>query len=387
MIRLFLKQIGTKKKYFSYALAISFVAITLSSSKPLYAQQPPPVPTPTPIPVTSLPPVSIKEAIGFNNIATSRADDFLVLVRYDLDIGTGPDEFWCKAEFLINDTGCDLNPPNPDYPFSLREGYLYIEYLDSTGTIHRQNRKIPRIDAGLMGIYAEAPASSSFGFNQSLLPGKVCLRYSSDYFDPNGNGSWNCRQVSNITGGTTALANEISSDSGILYNLENQIGLPLNTLVSERGMVTPTGQTYLEEALQGIVEVAVNSDGKTVFQLGSTQTNKGYTPTGYNIPLQDNILATATASGVTDNMRYVSSEYLGFDSSMFFGGLIFILLSLFVGGIVISTTNNALLSILSASMMMLPGIFIGAVSIGFIFTALSVFIVLGSWYWLRRSPE
>ena len=63
--------------------------------------------------------------------------------------------------------------------------------------------------------------------------------------------------------------------------------MPLNTLVSERGMVTPTGQTYLEEALQGIVEVAVNSDGKTVFQLGSTLTNKGYTPTGYDIPLQD----------------------------------------------------------------------------------------------------
>ena len=383
----FFRMIKIKKKYFSYVLAISFIAINLTfNNNPLLAQQPTPVPTPTPIPVTSLPPLSIKEAIGFNNIATSRADDFLVLVRYDLDIGTGPDEFWCKSDYLINATGCELDPPNPDYPFSLREGYVYIEYIDSTGTIHRQNRKIPRIDAGLMGIYAESPASSSFGFNQSLLPGKVCLRYSSDYFDPSGNGSWNCRQVSNITGGTTALANEVSSDSGILYNLENQIGLPLNTLVSERGMVTPTGQTYLEEALQGIVEVAVNSDGKTVFQLGSL-TNKGYTPTGYDIPLQDNILATATSSGVTENMNYVSSEYLGFNSPMFFGGLLFIVLSLFVGAIVISTTRNALLSILSASMMMLPGIFIGAVSIAFVFTALSVFIVIGSWYWLRRSPE
>ena len=320
----FFRMIKIKKKYFSYVLAISFIAINLTfNNNPLLAQQPTPVPTPTPIPVTSLPPLSIKEAIGFNNIATSRADDFLVLVRYDLDIGTGPDEFWCKSDYLINATGCELDPPNPDYPFSLREGYVYIEYIDSTGTIHRQNRKIPRIDAGLMGIYAESPASSSFGFNQSLLPGKVCLRYSSDYFDPSGNGSWNCRQVSNITGGTTALANEVSSDSGILYNLENQIGLPLNTLVSERGMVTPTGQTYLEEALQGIVEVAVNSDGKTVFQLGSTLTNKGYTPTGYDIPLQDNILATATSSGVTENMNYVSSEYLGFNSPMFFGGLLF----------------------------------------------------------------
>jgi len=91
-------------------------------------------------------------------------------------------------------------------------------------------------------------------------------------------------------------------------------------------MVTPTGQTYLEEALQGIVSVAVNSNGNTVFQLGATLTNKDYAPTGYDIPLQDNILATATASGVTENMNYVSSEYLGFSSPMFFGGFIFILL-------------------------------------------------------------
>ena len=384
----FFRFVNIKKKYFSFALAISIIAINLSfNSDTIAAQQPTPVPTPTAVPVTSLPPLSIKEAIGFNNIATSSSDDFLVLIRFDLDIGTGPNEFWCKSDYLINATGCELDPPNPDYPFSLREGYVYIEYLDSAGTIHRQNRKIPRIDAGLMGIYAEAPASSSFGFNQSLLPGKVCLRYSADYFDTSGNGSWNCRQVSNISGGTTALANEISSDSGILYNLENQIGLPLNTLVSERGMVTPTGQTYLEEALQGIVSVAVNSNGNTVFQLGATLTNKDYAPTGYDIPLQDNILATATASGVTENMNYVSSEYLGFSSPMFFGGFIFILLALFVGAIVVATTKNALLSVLSASMMMLPGIFIGAVSIAFLFTILSVFIVFGSWYWLRRSPE
>ena len=118
----FFRMIKIKKKYFSYVLAISFIAINLTfNNNPLLAQQPTPVPTPTPIPVTSLPPLSIKEAIGFNNIATSRADDFLVLVRYDLDIGTGPDEFWCKSDYLINATGCELDPPNPDYPFSLRE--------------------------------------------------------------------------------------------------------------------------------------------------------------------------------------------------------------------------------------------------------------------------
>ena len=353
----FFRLIHSKKKYFLSVLAISFIAINLSfNSGFIAAQQPTPVPTPTPIPVSSLPPFSIKEAIGFNNIASATAGDYLILVRYDLEIGEGANEFWCKEEFLINDSGCSLTPSNPDYAFSLREGFVFIEYLDSAGTIHRQNRKIPRIDAGLVGIYAESPASSEFGFNTALLPGKVCLRYADDFFDPSGNGSWNCKQVSNISGGTTALANEISSDSGILYNLEAQIGLPLNTLTSSRGKVTPTGQVYLEEALQGIVDVAVDSSGNT-------------------------------ASGVTNNLKNVSSEYLGFDSPMFFGGLLFIILSLFVASIVIATTKNVILAVLSASMMMLPGIFIGAVSIAFIFTALSLFIVIGSWYWLRRSPE
>ena len=89
------------------------------------ASTPTPTPSPTPVPVPSLPPISIKSALGFNNIASSTANDFFVLVRYDLDIGTGPNEFWCNSpEYLLNDSGCELDPPNPEFAFSLKDGYV-----------------------------------------------------------------------------------------------------------------------------------------------------------------------------------------------------------------------------------------------------------------------
>ena len=352
------------------------------------ASTPTPTPSPTPVPVPSLPPLSIKSALGFNNIASSTANDFFVLVRYDLDIGTGPNEFWCNSpEYLLNDSGCELDPPNPEFAFSLKDGYVYAEYLDSAGTMHIQNTKIPRVSNGLLGIYGEAPAGSSFGFNASLIPGEVCLRYNTNYFNPGGNGSWNCAQVFNISGGASALAQEISGSSGILYDLENDMGLPLNSMVSSSGLVTPLGATYMEEALQGIRRVAVDSNGNSVFELGTTSPLKDFSPVGVDNNFNDKISATATASGATENLKIISGEYLGVDSAGMTATLIFTILGIIAGIAVLLSTGSTFFALMSTSIMMLPGLFIGGISVGFLFTIIALGTVLGSWYWIRRSPE
>ncbi len=391
-----------KKKYtkFSlFALVISFIGVSLFSSTNTISAQVPPTPTPTPIPSIEAPPVQIKEAIAFKNIKNSTADDFFVLVRYELDIGDEPYKYWCAQQtatspntsmFLLNDTGCNLDIPNPDFPFSLKSGRLQIEYLDSSMTFptsspHIEEIKIPRIDKGLMGLYASAPAASAFGWQNNA---KVCFRYNTDFFDNAANTTANCRTVVlNSQGGTVGLANEISGGSGILYNLESDLGLPLNTLVSSEGLVTPAGQIYLEEALNGVVTVAINSQGQTVFQLGANRPNRTFTDTGSNIPLQVNIYATATSTGVTENLNVLSGQYLGFSSGTYFGALMFIILGIMTAAAVSYATKNNFLGLLGGVMMILPGMFIGAVSIGFLFTLISILIVFGSWYWIRRSPE
>ena len=378
-----------KKNYIYFVLLFLF-GLSLSGYNPpkLLASTPTPTPTPTPVPVASLPPLSVKSALGFNNIASSTADDFFVLVRYELDIGTSPNQFWCNSpEYLIDDSGCELDPPNPEFAFSLKEGYVYAEYIDSAGTMHIQNAKIPRVSNGLLGIYGESPAGSSFGFNNSLIPGKICLRYNTNYFDPGGNGNWNCAQVFNISGGAQALASEISGGSGILYDLENDIGLPLNSLISSQGLVTPLGARYLEEALQGIGRIAVDSNGNSVFELGTTSPLSDYTPVGIDNGFNDKISATATASGSTENLEIISGEYLGVDSSGMTGTLIFSILAIMVGVAILMVTGSPFFALLSSSTMMLPGLFIGGVSVGFLFTLISLGTVLGSWYWIRRSPE
>tara|TARA_R110002020_G_scaffold106906_2_gene248558 strand:+ start:9609 stop:10796 length:1188 start_codon:yes stop_codon:yes gene_type:complete len=390
-----------KKKYtkFSlFALVISFIGVSLFSGANTISAQVPPTPTPTPVPSGSAPPVQIKEAIAFKNIKSATADDFFVLIRYELDIGDEPYQYWCEQQtatspntsmYLLNDTGCNLDIPNPSFPFSLKSGRLEIEYLDSSMTFptsspHISLTKIPRIDKGLMGLYASAPAASTYGWNTGA---NVCFRYSTDFFDNGANTTSNCKAVTRISGGTVGLANEISGGSGILYNLESDLGLPLNTLVSSEGLVTPAGQIYLEEALNGVVTVAVNSEGKTVFQLGANRPNRNFTDTGSNIPLQVNIYATATTSGVTENLNVLSGQYLGFSSGTYFGALLFIMLGIMTAAAVTYATENSFLGLLSGVMMILPGIFIGAVSIGFLFTLMAILIVFGSWYWIRRSPE
>ncbi len=381
-----------KKKSLSFLLLllVSVLYLDGSGGSLIHAQTPTPTPTATPIPVPLVAaPMQIKEALGFNNIASSGADDFFVLFRYELSIGTSPNQYWCKSpEYLVNDSGCELDPPNPDFPFSLKEGFVFAEFTDSTGQVHIQNTKVPRIHKGIMGMYSEAPASSSFGFNANKIPANVCLKYNQDRFTGgNNNPNVQCANVQNISGGSQALAEQISGSSGILYNLENDLGLPLNTLVSSAGLITPIGQKYMEEALQGVGVIAINSNGESVFELGAVDPNRNFNNVGSNIEFQNRINTEIDNSGAGDSLSIISGEYLGFSSGGLTATLIFTALGIIVGAGIIIATGNSFFSLLGTVTMMLPSIFIGGLSIGFLFTLISLGIVFGSWYWIRRSPE
>ena len=58
-----------------------------------------------------------------------------------------------------------------------------------------------------------------------------------------------------------------------------------------------------------------------------------------------------------------------------------------LGGLGALMTKNSLVGIIAFVSPLLAGVFVGAVSIAFLFTGLSILLVLGSWYFIRRSPE
>ena len=373
-------------KLFLPLLLIGVFCFLNNSVSTIEAQQPTPTPTPTAIPPQNLPPLKIYDALGYEGLSSSNNTDFLVLVRYELPIGEIPDTMWCKSEFLENSTGCSDSIPNPNFPFSLRDGYISAIFYDKNDVLHMVQPKVPRIGNGLLGIYADAPASEDFGFNSSLMPAKVCLVLNDSYFDPYPNSNiYNCVRVRNENNGTISLANQVSSDSGILYDLETEIGLPLNTLVSANGKVTPSGQVYLEEALSGIVTIARNAQNETVFQLGMNRPNQTFDPSGYNVPLQASIDNEIESSKISNNLDVVTGQYLGFENGSITGGLIFIILALIIAVVTMVTTRSGIMSLLMFAVTMLPSIFIGGLSIAFLFTFLSIFIVIGSWFWIRKA--
>ncbi len=403
-----------KKKYTPHLsililIVIFSISISLNPTNEIIAQTPTPTPTATPIPADDVPQMYIFEAYGFNNIATEYTNDFFVLIRYQLDYTTVADSGWCKQIYLVDPAGCELSPPNPDFSFSLLSGRAYAEVTEctspdpqvpsctGTGQTHIQNSKIPRIGHGLMGLYAEAPAGSSwsdgFGFYTPKLPAKVCLKYNTDYFYPsanilNENLEYNqCRTIQNISGGATQLSRFVSGGDGILYNLENDMGLPVNTFVNNRGKVTPTGVVFLQEALQGIGRIAQDTNGDTIFELGTGFPNENYTPSGTSSNFQEKIELEASTSGITEDMRIIASEYLGFDSAGWAASLIFIVVGLIASVAAFMATRNAFFTFAAFGMMLLPAMFVGGLSIPLLFTGISLSILIGSWYWIRRSAE
>jgi hypothetical protein len=192
----------------------------------------------------------------------------------------------------------------------------------------------------------------------------------------------------NYTGGQLALGNELSGDSGILYRLESQLNLPVNTLVSGTGQVTPFGQRYAEDSLKGIIYVAQNETDRPVFQLGteSVYGDSGFTRRTGESALQTRLDATATASGATQNFNIVSDEYLGLEGTQL-ASTIFGILAILLGAIAMAVTKSMPFSVGSAALIMTSSIFIRGVSIGFLFSGLALMILIGSYYWIRRAPE
>jgi len=113
--------------------------------------------------------------------------------------------------------------------------------------------------------------------------------------------------------------------------------------------------------------------------------NQNFDPSGYNVPLQNSIDNEIESSKISKNLDVVTAQYLGFENGSITGGLIFLILALIIAVVTMVTTKSGIMSLLMFAVTMLPSIFIGGLSIAFLFTFLSIFIVIGSWFWIRKA--
>ena len=386
-------------KYIPVLILILVFSFTLSSSQKIEASTP----------VAGSHTMILYETWSYADIIEE--NDYFVLVRFELpyvnssETTTGT---FCTSDFLDDDAGCELTPPKPTFPFSLKSGFIEAKLYSCSGNwtvvsssvitcsgtqqLELDQPKFPQIGMGLVGLYGKPDSKNAYGkFGVGDEPNKLCIEQSSTLFtapetvcqliEVKGSG-WGAN-----FGGRTALGTSISSlNGGLMSIMENDLGLPQNTLVSKSQLITPLGQTYLVQSLPAVVDVAIDSEGDSVFQLGVQRPNMDFVRKTGEVPLQTHIYATATASGVKQNLDAVGSEYLGL-SGLQTGFIFYGFLGLILGGLGALMTKNSLVGIIAFVSPLLAGVFVGAVSIAFLFTGLSILLVLGSWYFIRRSPE
>ena len=69
------------------------------------------------------------------------------------------------------------------------------------------------------------------------------------------------------------------------------------------------------------------------------------------------------------------------------GFIFYAFLGLILGSLGALMTKNSMVGIFAFVSPVLAGVFVGAVSLAFLFTGLSILLILGSWYFIRKSPE
>ena len=387
----------TSIKYVS-VLLLAVSVFVFSSEEQIEAQS---------TPVSGSYDMYLYEVHGYADIIEQ--NDYFIMLRYDLPYinssGTITNTF-CNTEFLEYTAGCELTPPKPTFPFSLKSGFVEAKLYSCAGTwtvvstaiincsvqeqLELDQPKLPNIGMGLVGIYGKPDSKNAFGkFGPTDNPNKICVSQSSLFVSP----LQVCKLVENKgsgwanKAGRTALGEEISSlNGGIMVLMENDLGLPERTFVSKSQLVTPTGQLILVRALPAIVDVAIDTNGDSVFQLGVRRPNSDFVRKSGAVPLQSHVDATATASGVKQNLEAVGDEYLGMDG-LKVGFIFYAFLGLILGSLGALMTKNSMVGIFAFVSPVLAGVFVGAVSLAFLFTGLSILLILGSWYFIRKSPE
>ena len=362
-----------------YALLLYFVTISIIASFALAF----------PVNAQTAPAVDISEAYVFRNISTDEAitsanteGDLFVLARVQLpdSTATATADEWCL--YLNDQAGCADTPADPSFPASLLEGHVFITLYESgAGTTLTQQATVKRIGHGLAGLYIDAGHTVAFG-NAATI---VCVESSSSFFTVT---STDCIYSTWISGDGSQsdqlarLTELIKGPGGPVSNLEAVMLAPPGWLVNSVGLITPTGATYVADALRFMQRIVPDA-----YQVGSSPavTAAIATPASES-NFQQMIDATATASGLSTNMDNVAQTYIGIS-----GGAFAMFLSSMIGlvaaGLIFNATKNSALAMSGFLSPLMVGLWMRGPTFAVMAGMVVIFGTLGAWYMVRKAPE
>lgn len=243
----------------------------------------------------------VNGATAFRNLGTSdNGGDLFVLVRGELPLETDAGgAAWCAQ--LTDTTGCELDPPTPAAPESLEYGMAFVRLY--TGSAISDEERPPRVGHFLAGLYL----GSGHGITWGDATAEVCLEADNPPFNPPASTCfavlWNSA-ASDQSSQRAELGEVLRTE---LRNLENALALQVNTLVSNRSLITTEGQVYTRE-----LPLAVERILPAIFTTGSTKLlPDDVTPAAGDPPLQTELDGDVEATQVREDLVAIGREYLG----------------------------------------------------------------------------
>ena len=378
------------------------------------------------------------EAKGFSNVF--EYNDALIVLRYRLPVkdlpelnnpGNSPNDWgstWC--DFLENNYGCHIEPASPVFPQQLTNASgitnvglrvndygkppLILGYCrdissayggpwdncwDSTinkYSFGKETVYMPRVGYGIVSLYTNSQSSNTIlandqgvsGLNQ--YRGRVCLYPNKDVWNTVSNTSPSCVDVDWISennppvNATDNLVHDEfrSQVLDMMNDLENNVNLGNNKLVTANQKITVLGSTYISQIDRA------NEVLSPIYEFGANKSITDVHTSSGTLPLQSNIDSDFAATQLKTTFDNVSQYYLGFQGRNTGIWVIVSLLIIIAIGFAYSYVTGVgpgggrMVLVLALTPVFIF-MFVGFPSVAFIVVMVSIFAIFGAYFLFR----
>jgi len=317
------------------------------------------------------PPTTLAEAYAFRHVVET--DDLLVVVRFDLPVGT-----WQDAAYMLNPT-CESDESDfqdieaPCYT-SLQEGNAFQKLYGTSQAagLLRAIKDLPRVGPGISAVYLPAGHDITWGNAET----QTCIEVGSSLATT--------PSCSTLQWNDTA---SIVTFGGTAQPFISALTLTAQTVMDQRqgrfvinGKVTEIGIIFWRESFPAILALSPVS-----FMIGTDNPFVDLvTPTPPAGALDSTITTAAEATALYTGVSSVGQEYLGF-SGRFLGTLISLLLMGIVGIFIFRYTDDVRLALLGTFFPAAFGVYLSWIPLQWAFAFVALTFTIGISWIIRKT--
>ena len=312
---------------------------------------------------------TVHEAIGYQHVVAT--GDMLILIRHEL-----PTADWRTSTYM-GDTTCADSGDYLDacYTSVLSGGVLHTFWdgdPDTAGTNLLAVRTIPRIGAGLSGLYLGA----GHGLTSGTSTYETCVEQSSSIGMLQG-----CQSILWRSTGTTLALTQALLEADIVAmtrNMEEGAEVSTNRWVAN-DQITEEGTTFPREAFAPIMDAV-----PAAFFAGVTGQGQDFDASG-TMSLETALQTSAQSSDLYVGVTRVASQYLGMPERLA-GSFVTLLIALVVTAGIVRFTDNLQFGLIGAGIVVAFGTLMTWVPLAAALVSLVLGVLLGGLWLFRRTP-